>query len=89
MLLLPHAMAASHLEMFQPSTADENKLLKLVENHFLPDCIVLQWWLAKGDDIPTPNTKKIMVLTSFFQRGFSLPTYEFLRNLHHYQIELV
>jgi hypothetical protein len=31
-----------------------------------------------------------VVLTSFFQRGFGLPAYEFLRDLlHHYQIELV
>jgi hypothetical protein len=37
-----------------------------------------------------PNTKEIVVLTSFFQHGFSLPTYEFLRGLlHHYQIKLV
>jgi hypothetical protein len=31
-----------------------------------------------------------MVLSSFFQRGFGLPTCEFLRGLlHHYEIELV
>jgi hypothetical protein len=41
-VLLPHAMAASHPEMFQPSNADENELLKLVENCFLPDHAVLQ-----------------------------------------------
>jgi hypothetical protein len=32
----------------------------------------------------------IVVLSSFFPRGFGLPTYEFLHDLlHHYQIELV
>jgi hypothetical protein len=31
-----------------------------------------------------------VVLSSFFQRGFGLPTCEFLRGLlHHYKIELV
>jgi hypothetical protein len=83
-------MATSHPEMFQPSIADENEILKLVKNRFLPDRAVLQWRPTKGEDIPTPNTKEIMVLTSFLHCGFNLTTYEFLRDLrHHYQIELV
>jgi hypothetical protein len=43
-----------------------------------------------GEDIPTPHTNEIVVLSSFFQHRFGLPTCEFLRGLHHhYQIELV
>jgi hypothetical protein len=76
--------------MFQKSTADENELLKLVTNLFLPDHEVLQWRLVKGKDILTPNTNEIVVLSSSFPHGFGLPTYEFLCGLlHHYQIELV
>jgi hypothetical protein len=83
-------MAASHPGIFQKSTANESKILKLVQNHFLPDCEVLRWQLANGDDIPTPNTNEIMVLSSFFQHGFVLPTCEFLHGLlHHYQIKLI
>jgi hypothetical protein len=83
-------MAASHPEMFQPSTVDESVLLKLVENHLLPSCVILQWQPTKDEDIPTPNTNKIVVLTSFFQRGFDLPTREFHRGLlYYYKIELV
>jgi hypothetical protein len=52
--------------MFQQSIADEGEILKLVENHFLPNPMVLQWWSAKGEDIPTPNTKEIVVFSSFF-----------------------
>jgi hypothetical protein len=82
-------MTASHPEMFKPSSMDEDELLKLVDNHLLPNCVMLQWRPAKGEDLPTPKTNKIVVLTSFFQRGFSLPTYEFLRGiLHYYKIEL-
>jgi hypothetical protein len=45
---------------------------------------------VNGEDIPTPNTNKIVVLSSFFQHGFGLPTCEFLHDLlHHYEIELV
>jgi hypothetical protein len=83
-------MAAFNLEMCETSTTNESKLLKLVENHFLPDHAILQWWRAKGEDIPTPNTKEIVVLFSFFQRGFGLLACEFLRGLlHHYQIKLI
>ena len=68
----------------------EKEICKLVGNHFLPDRVVLQWRPAAGEDIPTPNTNVIVVLSSFFPCGFGLPTYEFLHDLlHHYQIELV
>jgi hypothetical protein len=77
-------MAATHLEMFQTSTTDEGKLLKLVKNHFLPYRVVLQWRLVKGEDIPTPNTKAIVVLSSFFQCGFGIPTCEFFLSLLHH-----
>jgi hypothetical protein len=83
-------MAASHPKMVKPSFVDEGELLKLVKNHLLPNHIVLQWWSAKGEDIPTPNTNDIMVLTSFFQHRFNLPSCEFLCGLlHHYKIELL
>jgi hypothetical protein len=81
---------SSHSHPFQPSVADENEIHKLVTSHFLPDHTVLQWRPAASQDIPTPNTNKIVVFASFFQRGFGLPVYNFLRGLlHHYQIELV
>jgi hypothetical protein len=76
--------------MFQKSTLDESEIRKLVRNHFLPGWEVLRWRPAIGEDIPTPNTNEIVVLSSLFQRGFGLPTCEFLRGLlHHYEIELV
>jgi hypothetical protein len=69
---------------------DEDELLVLVGKYLLPNRVVIQWKLTKGEDIPTPNTNEIVVLSSFFQRGFGLPTCEFLCGLlHYYQIELV
>jgi hypothetical protein len=83
-------MAASHPEMFKPSSLDEDELLMLVEKHFFLNRIAIQWRPAKGEDITTPNTNEIIVLSSFLQRGFGLPTGEFLCGLlHYYQIELV
>jgi hypothetical protein len=73
-ILLPRIMVVSHPMMFQKSTVDEEELLKLVANHFLLDHEVLQWRPTKGEDIPTPNTNEIVVLSSFFSHGFGLPT---------------
>jgi hypothetical protein len=51
---------------------------------------MLRWRLAVGEEISTPNTKEIGVLSYFFQRGFGLPTCDFFHGLlQHYQIELV
>jgi hypothetical protein len=88
--ILPLATAALHPHLFQSSMSDENEIHKLVENHFLPDHAVLQWCPTTEEDIPTPNTNEIVVFASFFQRGFGLPVYDFLRRLlDHYKIELV
>jgi hypothetical protein len=46
-------MAASHPDKFKPSSVDEVELLKLIENYLLPSHVVLQWRLAKDEDIPT------------------------------------
>jgi hypothetical protein len=83
-------MAALHPHLFQQSVVDESEIHKLVAISFLPDCVVLQWRPAVGEDIPTPNTNEIVVFFSFFQSGFGLPAYDFLHKLlQHYQIELV
>jgi hypothetical protein len=51
---------------------------------------VLQWRPTNGENNPTLNTNEIVVLSSFFQCRFSLPTCKFHHGLlHHYEIELV
>jgi hypothetical protein len=51
---------------------------------------VIQWRLAKDEEIPTPHKKEIVVFTAFFQRRFGFPSCDFLHRLfHHYQIELI
>jgi hypothetical protein len=46
-------MAASCTKMFKPSSVDKYEICKLVTDHLLPPRIVLQWRLAKGEEIPT------------------------------------
>jgi hypothetical protein len=74
-------MAASHLHLFQQSVLDEKENRKLVKNHCLPVQAMLQWRPTAGEGIPTPNTKEIVVFSSFFQRGFILPACDFLCGL--------
>jgi hypothetical protein len=69
---------------------DENEICNLVVNYFFPDRAVLQWHPTVGEDIPTPNTTEIVVFSSIFQRGFGLPTCNFLHGLlDHYQNKLL
>jgi hypothetical protein len=46
-------MAASHPEMFKPSSVDESELLVLVEKHLLPNRVMIQWRPVKEEEIPT------------------------------------
>jgi hypothetical protein len=83
-------MATSHLHFFQPVITDEKEIHKLVATYFLPDHAMLKWWPTTREDIPTPNKNEIVVFSSFFQCGFGLPAYNFLRGLlDHYLLELV
>jgi hypothetical protein len=73
-------------------TCSSHQLLMkvLTASCFLSDREVLQWRPTADEDIPTPNTNKIVVFASFFQCGFGFLVCNFLRGLlDHYQIELV
>jgi hypothetical protein len=51
---------------------------------------MVQWRPTAEEDIPTPNRKEIVELSSFFQHRFGLAAYDFLCGiLDHYKIELV
>jgi hypothetical protein len=68
---------------------DENEIRKLIANHFHLERVVPQWCPTVGEDILTPNTKEIVVFSSF-HHGFGLPACDFLHGiLDYYQIELV
>jgi hypothetical protein len=88
-------MAASGPEMFKTSFVDEEEILKMAADHLLlpPPPLhyaILQWWLAKGEEIPTSNTTNIVVSKAFFQWGFGLPNYDFFNGvLHHFKIILI
>jgi hypothetical protein len=84
-------MAASHPHMLQQSSKDESKILKLVENHFLPDRAMLtfsQIELCSNGDLLKERISQHPI--TFFQWGFGLPACDFLCSiLQHYRIELV
>ena len=72
------------------STVMEEELEKMVEDQVLPVKDLVGWRATNGELFPTADTEEIVVFTSFFYRGFSLPTSSFFRGLlYFYGIELV
>ena len=55
----------------------------------LPHRALLPWRPAEREEFPTENSGETVVFTSFFERGFSLPTGSFFRGLlRYYGLEL-
>jgi hypothetical protein len=76
--------------MYKTSTIDEEEILKLVEDRHVPVWVMLQWWLAKGEDILTANNWEIVVSKAFFHRGFGILRCNFFCSmLNYFKIELV
>ena len=72
------------------SIVTEAELEKMVEDQVLPAKELIGWRVANGELFPTANTEEIVVFTSFFYWGFSLPSSSFFRGLlHFYGMELV
>jgi hypothetical protein len=50
----------------------------------------VEWRDAAGEQFPSEDVKKQVILTSFFERGFNLPAGDFFRGLlYYYRLELV
>ena len=72
------------------STVTEGELEKMVEDQVLPAKELIGWRADNGELFPTADTEEIVVFTSFFYQGFSLPSSSFFRGLlRFYGIELV
>lgn len=70
-------------------TIHESRLRGLEKKGFLPPKDVL-WWRLEGEgEVPRPGDDEVVVLASFYERGFGLPLHPFMRGLlHHYQLEI-
>src|SRR5438105_2132976 len=77
-------------EVWMNSTVTEEELEKIVEDQVLSAKDLVGWRAASDELFPTADTEEIVAFTSFFYRGFSLPTSSFFRGLlYFYGIELV
>ena len=77
------------LDSWSPSKVTESMLLDMEQRGVLPLCALLPWRSEKGEAFPTENSGETVVFTSFFERGFSLPTGSFFRGLLlYYGLEL-
>ncbi len=71
-------------EQWVTSDVKESTLREMVKNGVLPPKEIIGWRPAACEEFPTPNTGEIVVFTSFFYCGFSLPTSEFFRGILEY-----
>src|SRR6266540_4049772 len=77
-------------EVWMKSSVKKEELERMVEDQVLPAKDLVGWRVTNGELFPTADTEEIVVFTSFFYRGFLLPTSSFFRGLlYSYGIELV
>ena len=63
------------------SNVTDGHLQKLFNDDVLPAKEIIGWRAAAGKKFPSPHTDEVVVFSSFFYRGFSLPTSSFFRGL--------
>ena len=77
-------------KMWLRSELSEQGIQALVTQGLLKPKLEVEWKAAFGEAFPTENTDEQVVFTSYFDRGFNVPTGDFFRGLlYHYRLELV
>jgi hypothetical protein len=76
--------------VWETSTVTEEQIQSLADRGLLRPKAQVGWRPAAGEDFPTEGTSETVVFLAHIERGFSVPTGDFLRGLlHFYRIELV
>jgi hypothetical protein len=76
--------------MWVPLTVTKEKLLALEKHGLIGFEAAYGWKAPAGEAFPSEDDKELVVFTSYFERGFSLPVGDFFRKLlHYYRLELV
>lgn len=76
------------LVVWRPSPVTTAWLQDMVARSVLGSQAELLWRASDGD-FPMEDKTEVVVFTSFFERGFGIPTGTFFRGmLHHYGIEV-
>jgi hypothetical protein len=74
---------------FPPCAICESHLRGLEKKGFLPSKDVSGWRLEAEGEVPRPRDDEVIVLASFYERGFGMPLHPFMRGLlHYYQVEI-
>ena len=64
--------------LWEVSTAIEEDIKNLVVGGFLAPRELLGYRCALAQDVPAPNSGKIVVFVDFFHRGFRVPIHWFV-----------
>jgi hypothetical protein len=68
----------------------EAEIQSLVDRGLRRPKAEVEWKAAVGEEFPTEDVKEHVVFTSYFERGFNLPTSDFFWGLlYYYKLELV
>jgi hypothetical protein len=71
---------------FPISLIRESRLLGLEKKGFIRSREVLGWRLGGEGEVPHLRDDEVVVLASFYERGFGLPLHSFVRGLLHYYL---
>jgi hypothetical protein len=61
-----------------------SRVLGLQKKGFLPPVEALGWRLEDEGEVPQPRDDEVVMLSSFYERGFRLPLDPFVRGLLFY-----
>jgi hypothetical protein len=77
------------MDVFPLCPATQERLEDLKRKEFLPPESVSSWRLEEGGSAPAPRDREVVVLASFYERGFRLPLHPFVWGLlFYYTLEL-
>jgi hypothetical protein len=63
---------------FPVSLIRESRLLCLEKKGFIPSREASEWRLESEGEVPCPGDSEVVMLASFYERGFDLPLHHFV-----------
>ena len=80
---------ATKLKIWEESTINEEMLVKLHEDGFLPEKDLTEWKVPGNHRVPELEEGEIVLFTPFIERGLGLPASDFFHGwLHYYGIRM-
>jgi hypothetical protein len=76
--LCPSTLPTARMVSFPVSLIRESRLLCLEKKGFIPSREASEWRLESEGEVPCPGDSEVVMLASFYERGFDLPLHHFV-----------